>query len=96
MRFESVPDNQQWLLEMGLEGFEEIDDLFSSDTALVQPEQEVFAAQPGNDGDMVPVEVKLDDGRLALQGPDAHPGGALADARLVDEDNQPACSLGFF
>jgi hypothetical protein len=71
------------------EGFEKFDNLFLPDTALVQPEQEVGVAQDGDDGDTVPVEVKLDDGRLVLQGPNAHWGRALADGRLVYEDNQP-------
>jgi hypothetical protein len=40
--------------------------------------------------------VKLNDGRLSLGRPGAHPGWALADAGLVDKDDQPTFSLGFF
>src|ERR1700738_2081141 len=79
-----------------LERFEEFDDLFLLDAALVQPEQEVGARGPSDDRDMVPVEVKLDDGRLSLGCPSADSGRALADAGLVYKDNQSAFSLGFF
>ena len=96
MRLQAIPDHQQGLLEMRLLRFEEFDDFLLFDTSLVQPEQEVGAAQPGNDRDMVPVEVKLDDGCFALQSPSTHPGWALADAGLVDKDDQPAFSPGFF
>ena len=96
MRLQAIPDDQQWPLQVGLERLEEFDDLFLLDAALVQPEQAVAARQACDDRDMVPVEVKLDDGRLPLGRPGAYPGRALADAGLVDEDDQPAFSLGFF
>ena len=96
MRFQSIPDYQQGLLEMGFERFEEFDDLFFLDAALVQPEHTVGACEPGNDRDVIPVEVKLNDGRVPLGRPGAHARRALADARLVYKDDQPAFSLGFF
>ena len=37
MCLQSIPDHQQRLLEMSLQCFEEIDDLFVLDAALVQP-----------------------------------------------------------
>jgi hypothetical protein len=45
---------------------------------------------------MVPVEVKLNDGRLSFGCPGPHSGGAFTDSRLVDKDDQSAFSLGFF
>ncbi len=66
MRLQAIPDDQQWLLQVGFERFEEFDDLFLLDAALVQPEQAVGTRQASDDRDMVPVEVKLDDGCLPL------------------------------
>ena len=42
------------------------------------------------------VEMKLDDGRFALEVPGMYSGGVLADPPLVDEDDQSAFSPGFF
>src|ERR1035437_4164269 len=81
---------------MGLERFEELDDLFLLDAAFVHSEQVVRAGQPGDDRDVSPVQMELDDGRLPLGCPGAHPRGPLAEARLVHKDDQPAFSLGFF
>ena len=81
---------------MGLERLEELDYLFLLDAAFVQPEQAVGARESGDDRDVIPVEVKLDDWRLSLGRPGAHTGRSLADARLVHEDDQSALSLGFF
>ena len=96
VRLQAIPDDQQRLLQVGLERLEEFDDLLLLDTALVQPEQAVGTRQASDDRDMVPVEVKLDDRRLAFGRPSAYAGLALADAGLVYEDNQLAFSLGFF
>src|SRR5215207_7404812 len=96
MRFQTIPNHQQRLLEMGLERFQKPHDFLFLDAALVQPEQTIGAREPGNDRDVIPVEVELDDGSLPLGRPGAHARGALADARLVHEDDQPPLSLGFF
>jgi hypothetical protein len=53
MRPQAIPDDEQRLLQVGLERFEEVDDLLFLDTAFVQPEQKVGACQPGNDRNMV-------------------------------------------
>src|SRR5471030_1421738 len=96
MCLQTIPDHQQRLLEMGLECFEQFDDLFLAAAALVQPEQTVGVRDSGNHRDVIPVEVKLDDGRLTLERPGAHARGALANAGLVYEDDQSAFSPGFF
>jgi hypothetical protein len=45
---------------------------------------------------VIPVEVKLDDGRPTLGRPDAHARGALTDAGLVYKDDESVFSSGFF
>ena len=69
MRLEAIPNHQQRLFQVGLERLEEGDDLFLLDTAFVQPEQAVGARQSGDDRDVSPVEVKLNDGRLTFGWP---------------------------
>ena len=96
MRLQAIPDHQQGLLEMGLQRFEKFDDLFFLDAALVQPEQTVGAREPCNNRDVIPVEVKLNDGSLPLERPGAYARGAFADAGLVHKDDQPTFSPGFF
>lgn len=92
----TIPDHQQGLFEMRLERLEELDKLFFLDAAFVNSEQTVGSCQSSDDRDVMPVEVKLDDGRLSLRCPGTHTRGALADARFVDEDDQSCLSLGFF
>jgi hypothetical protein len=72
VRLQTIPYHQQRLLQVGLERLEEFDDLLFLDAALVQPEQTVGAREPGDDRDVIPVEVKLDDGRLSPGRPGAH------------------------
>ena len=60
MRFQTVPNDQQRLLDVRAQRFEELDMLFLLDAALVEPEHELRPAQPGNDRDVSPVEVELD------------------------------------
>ncbi len=47
--------------------FEEFDDFFFIDTALVQPQQAIGARQARNDRDVMAVEVKLDDRSVVSQ-----------------------------
>src|SRR5882757_7724993 len=96
MCLQAIPDDQQRLLQMGLERLQKFDDLFLLDAALVQSEQTVGTRESCDDRDVVPVEVKLNDGRLSFGSPGAHSGRAFADTGFVYEDNQSAFSLGFF
>src|SRR6478735_1017814 len=93
---QAVPDDQQRSLQVGAQRLEELDVLLLLDRALVQAEQAVRAAQPGDDGDVRPVEVELDDRCLTLGRPGAHPRGPFAQTGLVDEDDQSPLALGFF
>lgn len=96
MRFQAVPDYQQRLFQVRFKRFEKTGDFFFLDAAFVQPEQAIGARQARDDGDMVPVEVKLNHRRLSFQIPGAHLRGTFAEARFVDKDDQAAFSPGFF
>lgn len=96
MRFQAIPDDQQRLLQVRPQHLEELHVLLLLDRALVKPEHAVRSAEPGDHGDVGPVEVELNDGRLTLRGPGTHAGGPLAQAALVDEDDHSALAPGFF
>src|SRR5664280_2429719 len=96
VRLQAVPDDQQPLLQVRMQRLQELDVLLFLDAALVQPEHAVRARQSGDDRDVRPVEVELDDGRAALGRPGAYPRGPFAQTRLVDEDNQPSLAARFF
>ena len=96
MSLQTVPDDQQRLLQVDAQRLEELDVLLLLDRAFVQTEHAVRAAEPGDDGDVRPVEVELDDGRLTLRRPGANPRGSFAQAGLVDEDDQSPGALGLF
>jgi hypothetical protein len=54
---------------VGAQHLEELDVLLLLDRAFVRSEQAVRAAEPGDDRDVGPVEVELDDRRLPLRRP---------------------------
>ena len=81
---------------MGFECLEEIDDFFLPDTAFVQTEQAIGARNSCDDRNMSPIEVKLNDGRLTFGCPRTHSGWTLAEAGLVDKDDQTTFAPGFF
>ena len=86
MRLQPVPDDQQALLEVRAQRLEELHVLLFLDAAFVQPEHALGARESGDDRDVRPVEVELDDGRLALWRPGSHACWPLAQAGFVDVD----------
>ena len=96
VRPQPIQNNQQMLLEMRFERLQEFDDLFFLDTPFVQAEQTVGACQPGNDRNVIPVEVKLDDRCLSFGSTGTHTCRTFADAGFVYKDNHSAFPLGFF
>ncbi len=75
----AIPYHQQGLFQMSLERLEEFDKLFLLDAAFVMPEQAIGWREARDDRDVMPVEVKLDDGCLTLGCPGTYTGGAFAD-----------------
>ena len=71
VRRQPVPDDQQRLLDVACQGLQEVDDLEFPDRARVEPEVEVAEAQPGRYRKLLPVEVELQDRRLATRRPGA-------------------------
>lgn len=93
---QAIPEHQQRLPQMGLVRLDEMDDLLFLEAALVQPEQIAGGCQPSDNRHMVPVEMKLENGGLSIGSPGPNSGGAFADTRLVDKDDQLTFPLSFF
>ena len=96
MGLQAVPDDQQPSAQVGAKRLQELDMLLFLDRSFVQSEHEVGARQPGDDRDVRPIEVKLDNRCLTFGCPGSHARRSLAQARLVDEDDQPVLPLRFF
>ena len=96
VRPQSIPDDQERLLEMCSVRLEKVDDLFFANAALVETEQTIQSGKARNDRQLLPVEVKLNDGRLSLGRPRAYPRWPFAESRFVDKDDQAAFPAGFF
>src|SRR5439155_26033707 len=74
----------------------EVQDLFLPHAPLVRPKVELPQSHPCSDGEVIPIELVLQDGRNAALGPCAHPMRSLAEAAFVYEDDEPALFLCFF
>src|SRR6266481_6134689 len=88
VRGQAVPDHEQLAPEMALEMREELDDLRAFDGPWEQPEVEVPPRHAGNRREQMPVEVVLEDGRLAAPRPSATAVRPLGQSALVDKDDR--------
>ena len=82
----SVPDDEQFTLNVTLEVFQEVDHLLGSDRTGVEAKVKVPPSQSSNGRELLPVEVEFQDRGLAFGTPCAHPVWLLAQAAFVDED----------
>src|ERR1019366_7717589 len=94
MRGQAVPDDEQGFADLTAQGVEKLDDLRTLDRPGKEPEVEAPEGDPGDDRELMPVEVILQDRGLAARCPSAHPGGPFAQSRLVDEDDDSALFCG--
>ena len=93
---QSIPDNQQRLVDVTHERFEKVDHLDLADRARIEPEVEVAQRQPGRHRELLPVEVELKDGRFPARRPTAATMRLLTQSAFVDEDQRAAFVVGFF
>lgn len=96
MPWESVPNQQHGTVDLFIQVANEVQDLFLAHAPLVCPKIELPQGHPCSDGEVIPVELVLKDGRDAALGPCPHPMRSLAEAALVYEDDDAALFLGFF
>jgi len=66
VRLQAVADDEQALLQMALQRLEEFDDLRTAIRALVQSEHALSEAQASDQGQLLPIDVKLDYRGLAF------------------------------
>src|SRR5210317_2095767 len=88
MRPETIPYDQQGLLEMPVQCLEKGHNLFLLDAALVKAKQAVQPTHSGNNRELLPIEMELNHWRLSPGRPSAHPCGPFAQTRLVDKNDQ--------
>lgn len=91
-----IPNHQDVSRDVAEQVFEKLDDLFGPDSLLEDLEVEVPDGQASDNRKGFPVEVELEDRRLAARRPRASPVRPLAQAAFVYEDNRPTLFLSFF
>jgi hypothetical protein len=94
--WEPIPNQQNVAMDITEQVLEELDDLLGLDGVLEDLKVKVPNGQPGDDGQSLPVEVKLEDGRLPARCPCTPPVGPLAETTFVDEDDRAPLFLSFF
>src|SRR5258706_8266494 len=93
---QAIPDDQQLAPEMPAEGLEEFDYLRASNGAVVESKQAVHPGQSGDDRNVVPGEMKLNDRRLSFGCPSSYSRRSLAQSGLVYEDDDSSLAERFF
>ena len=96
MPWEPIPNQQNGAVDLFVQVAKEVQDLFLPHAPLVRAKVELPQSHPCSDGEVIPIELVLQDGRNAALGPCAHPMRSLAEAAFVYEDDDPALFLGFF
>ena len=83
----TIPDDQQRLLDLALEGTEKFDDLLGANGPGKEPEVALREGQTGNGRELLPSEAVLKNRCLAAQAPSAGGTGSFAQSGFVDEDD---------
>lgn len=96
MAGQPVPDQQYRPVDLFPEVLEEIENFLFAHRSFIQTKVELPQRNAGGDGQVVPVELVLQDGRNAPLGPGADSVRPLAETALVYEDDDWALFLGFF
>jgi hypothetical protein len=92
----AVPDDEQTALHVTLQVFQEVDHLLGLDRTGIEAKVKVPPRETGDGGELLPVEVELQDRGLAFGTPGAHPVRLLAQAAFVDEEERAPFGFGFF
>jgi hypothetical protein len=96
MSGQSIPDQQHRTVDLLPEVLDEIEDFFFTHGSRVQAEVKLPRSNAGGDGEVIPIELVLEDRRDAPPRPGADSVWALAKPALVYEDNDAPLFLGFF
>src|SRR3982750_1561882 len=77
------PKSTEWAVDLFVQVAKEVQDLFLPHAPLVRPKVELPQSHPCSDGEVIPIELVLQEGRNAALGPCAHPMRSLAEAAFV-------------
>lgn len=91
-----IPDQQHRAVKLFPEVLDKVQDFLFAHGSFVQPEVELPQGNTSGEGEIVPIELMLQDRRDAPLGPSADTVRTLTEAALVYEDDDPALFLGFF
>jgi hypothetical protein len=96
VRWQAVPDNEEFARQLPREMPQKINNLFSLDRAVVKSEVEVPESDPGNCREVVPVKVVLQDGSFSTRSPGPNPVRLLGEPAFVDKDYCAPFAARFF
>lgn len=96
MRGQTIPDDKELAPNRLMQRREKLDQRGALDRAGEEAEVEPIKGDAGYRRELMPVEVVLQHGGFTLRRPGANAGGALGEARLVDEDDHAALFCGVF
>lgn len=96
VRGQAVPHQQKLARESVQQVLQKSDHIGKADTSGQEFEVEVHQAHRGHDADPFIIPVALQNGSLAFGSPGADHIGFLAQARLVDKENNSPFLEGFF
>ena len=93
---QAIPDDQQATWKLLQQATKKVDGLRSFDRTWVESKVKVPPSYPCDRREGIPVEVELEDGRMAAGRPGSTSVGPLAEPALVDEDDGLSSSGGVF
>lgn len=96
MNWKSVPNDEQPSPDLTTQMMEEVEYLRRADCARIEPKVELPPSNTGNDGELLPIEVKLQLRCLTPGCPCSADVRALRDSTLIYKDDGSAFSEGFF
>src|ERR1700722_810743 len=96
MSSRSVPNHQQFTVEMTQQVLEKLNDLRTADRAREESEVKIPPGYAGHRRQSFPVEVILQHGSLASRRPSSATMGSLAQSAFVDKNDDEPLFLGFF
>ncbi len=92
----TIPDQEDGSIDLLIQVADKIQDFFFAHGSFGQAEVEVPQRGTSGNGEVVPVELILEDRRDAALGPGTHSMQPLAEPAFVYEDDDSALVLGFF
>jgi len=94
--WQTIPDDQQRLVQVTHEGLKKVHDLFLLDGPCIDSKVEVPQCETGSDRQTLPIKVVLQDGGLSARCPGTTTMRSLTQSAFVDEDEDTPLPARFF